>query len=966
MPIAYAECKDVTVDIGDKTVQKQAKRYVEAFGRILLTNYFDFEIINESGDVAKVSIGEKVENNIQPKEASFEKFTNLIEDYITPEHRTITSAKKLAEIMASKARLLRDNALASLTENPDSDIHAQYITFKEVLIHDLGEKEFADMYAQTLVYGLFVARYFDPTLPTFSRHEAQDLLPSTNPLLKKFFGHVAGTDYDPKIAWLVDSLIEAYLSTDVAGIMHKEFQKKQKDPVLHFYETFLLEYDKDLRKSRGVYYTPVPVVSFIVRSVDQILKTKFNLSKGLRDETKIDYKEKISQADGRTKDGIKQVDKKIHKVQILDPAVGTGTFLNEVIHEIYKSFKGQEGMWPGYVKDNLLPRLHGFELMMASYTMAHLKLGVTLKELGYKGHERLSIWLTNSLEEGVHEVPNLFMSQWLTEESNHASFIKSELPIMVVIGNPPYSGESFNKKYTGHDVYKVEPGGKQKLQEKNSKWINDDYVKFIRFAEKQIEKTGEGVVSFITNHGYIDNPTFRGMRWHLMKTFDEIYILDLHGSSIKKEITPDGGKDENVFGIKAGTAIIFAINKGNNDKHAKIYHAEFYGKQNTKYQKLNENSWESIKWKKLLPKEPNLYFAPLDNGIKEKYDQGFSVEEIFLLQNTGIVAKRDFLCYQDKKEKLIQIGEDMMNMEENDVRNKYLIPKDSDWVLNRAINDIKNIKADNEFIKEVGYRPFENKFTFYTGENRGFLARPVAKIANHFHKIDNISLITSKQGGAAHPTNWNTLFISKNIIDLNFYRRGGANSFPLYLCNENGIKTPSLKQAIWQKINEITGETKPEDILDYIYAVLHSPNYRQKYKEFLKIDFPRVPYPSDKKIFWKLVELGRELRGLHLLESPKVSDFITTFSVGGSNIVEKKYPIYKDNNVYINEAQYFGNVPESAWNFYIGGYQPTQKWLKDRHERELSSKDIEHYQKIIVALTETNRIMQEIDKIFNS
>ncbi len=955
-PIAYAECKDVTVDIDHKDVQKQAQRYVEAFGRILLTNYYDFEIINESGDVTRISIADKTESGIQPKEDAFERFANLICDYITPEHRTITSAKQLAKIMASKARLLRDNARASLKENPDSDIHAQYITFKEVLIHDLSEQEFADMYAQTLVYGLFVARYFDPSLKTFSRHEAQDLLPSTNPLLKKFFGHVAGTDYDPKIAWLVDSLIEAYLSADVAGIMHKEFEKKQKDPVLHFYETFLTEYDKDLRKSRGVYYTPVPIVSFIVRSVDQILKTRFNLPKGLRDESKIEHKEKISESDGRTKDGIKQITKKIHKVQILDPAVGTGTFLNEVINEVYKSFKGQEGMWPGYARDHLLPRLHGFELMMASYTMAHLKLGVTLKELGYEGHERLSVWLTNSLEEGVHEVRNLFMSQWLTEESNEASKIKSDMPIMVVLGNPPYSVSSSNKGESIRNLIKVY---KENLNEKKLN-LDDDYIKFIRFAENQIEKTGYGIVAMITNNSFLDGVTHRQMRKHLMETFDEIYVLDLHGNSLKKETAPDGGKDENVFSIMQGVSINLLIKSGTGKSLAKVYHAEIFGKQKKKYAELDESSFEAMKWKKLEASDPYYFFVPKDFRLEGEYQEGFHLTKLFDKYTSGIETQRDSFCIRWDKQDLHQVKSDLENLSAEEVTIKYHLKKDGrDWSISNAKRDI--IK-NNPSSRQILYRPFDLRWTMYTGSSKGFLAYPRDNVMKHLFS-DNLCLITSrltKGESFAHAS------ITKNIgekIYLSSKTSNNAFFFPLYLYHEDDTKTPNLDQPLWQKINETVGETKPEDILDYIYATLHSPNYREKYKEFLKIDFPRVPYPTDKKIFWKLVELGRELRGLNLLESPKVSDFITTFPIGGSNIVEKKYPIYKDGDVFLNETQYFGNVPELAWNFYIGGYQPAQKWLKDRRGRELSTEDIEHYQKMIVALSETGRIMGEVDEV---
>jgi len=967
-PIAYAECKDVTVDISNKEVQKQAHRYTDAFGKILLTNYYDFQIIQEDGNVVSISIATKNGNEIVSIENNFNQFINLIKEYITPDSRTIKSAKKLAKIMASKARIVRDNALASLGENKESDIFAQYESFKQVLIHDMSEEEFADMYAQTIVYGLFVARYYDPTLKNFSRHEAQDLLPSTNPLLKKFFGHVAGTDYDPKIAWLVDSLIETYLSTNVASIMNKEFKKKQKDPVLHFYETFLSDYDKSLRKSRGVYYTPEPVVSFIVRSVDEILKTKFNLVKGLTDTSMIDFTEKVQATDGRTKDGIKQINKKIHKVQILDPALGTGTFLNEVIHEMHKTFVGQEGQWSDYAENHIIPRLHGFELMMASYTMAHLKLGITLKELGYIGEDRLSVWLTNSLEESVHEVPNLFMSKWLTEESNQASKIKSEMPIMVVLGNPPYSGESFNKNYHGHDVYKVEPGGEQKLQERNSKWLNDDYVKFIRFAENQIEKTGEGVVSFITAHGYLDNPTFRGMRWHLMKTFDEIYILDLHGNSLKKEITPDGEKDENVFNIQQGTAIIFGIKKKENDnKLAQVFHSDIYGKKNDKYKILDNNAWDSINWVKLqIQSKGDLnFFIPKDFKMKKTYSKGFGLKEVFNLSGVGICSKRDKIAFHDQKKDLLDVLSDFEKLEENEIKTKYKILKESrDQKVSYAKQNINEFGIKDEYITKISYRPFDSKWTYFTDKTRGFLAYPVYNLMKHFIMGENIGLITNRQ---CQTLNYHHSFITKTINDLHITETANANpyTFPLYLYADDGTKVPNLDKEIWQKINEVVGDTKPEDILYYIYAMLHSPSYRKKYKEFLKIDFPRVPYPENKEIFFKLVDFGRELRGLHLLESEKVHKFITIFPEGGSNIVEEKYPKYEDEKVFINEKQYFGNVSEIAWNFYIGGYQPAQKWLKDRRERKLSNEDLDHYQEMIVSLAETDRIMEKINEVLN-
>lgn len=958
VPISYAECKDVTVDISDKEVVKQANRYVEAFGKILLTNYLEFQILDENGEVVKITIATKAGNSITPVEEHFQQFENLIRDYITPSSRTISSAKKLAEIMASKARLLRDNSLAAIRQNKQSEIYAQYQAFKEVLIRDMTEEEFVDMYAQTLVYGLFVARYFDETLTDFSRHEAHDLLPSTNPLLKKFFGHVAGTEFDSKIAWMVDSLIEAYKGTDVKELMHKEFEKKQKDPVLHFYETFLSEYDQSLRKARGVYYTPEPVVSFIVRSVDHILKTKFDLPKGLADTTKVEHEFRAQGVDGRTKDGGKKIKEQIHKVQILDPAVGTGTFLNEVIHEIHKTFKGQEGRWNGYVEKELLPRLHGFELMMASYTMVHLKLGVTLKELGYEGMtERLSVWLTNSLEESVHEVPNLFMSQWLTQESNEASKIKSEMPIMVVVGNPPYASSSMNpSKNLDGTLTSIGALVSEYKKDLNERKINldDDYIKFIRFAEHAVEQTGYGVVAMITNNSFIDGITHRNMRSHLMKTFNEIYIVNLFGDAKR-------GEEGNVFGIMQGVSISFFVKHSkNNDVRTDVFYSEISGSKENKFTYLNSSSFDSIKWRLLEPEEPYNFFSPKDFSASVDYEKGFELNNLIPVYNSGIQTKNDSLTIQFKEKNIIDIVSDFERLSVPELNEKYNIKAGGAWSADKAKADI--LRGEYKFTK-ILYRPFDIRYTAYTDRSGGFLGRPRSKTTAHFIERENIGLNCNKQNvneNFSHicitniPTTHGTFYLGN---------KGQDYLFPLYLYADDGSKTPNLNTDIWKEINDTVGKTNPEDILDYIYAVLHSPGYREEYREFLKIDFPRIPYPETKDSFWKLVELGRELRELHLLKSSTVNDYVTSFPEGGNNEVDKKFPEYRDGCVYINSKQYFGNVPQEVWEFYIGGYQPAQKWLKDRLGRVLSDEEVDYYQKMIVSMSETIRIMKEVDKI---
>ena len=721
------------------------------------------------------------------------------------------------------------------------------------------------------------------------------------------------------------------------------------DPVIHFYEDFLKEYDPDLRKKMGAYYTPLPVVRFIIRSVDYILQKEFNLPNGLADTSKLPNNK--------------------HRVQILDPAVGTGTFISAIITAIYERLKkqGQPGRWPAYVHNDLLPRLNGFELMMTPYTIAHLKVSIALRETGFKyfnetktGKTRLRVYLTNSLEqsEAQQDLFSFGFAESIAAEAKEADKIKNETPIMVVIGNPPYSGESSNKFYSGHDVYKVEPTG-EKLKERNSKFLNDDYVKFIRFAENMIEKTGEGIVAMITAHGYLDNPTFRGMRWHLSKTFDTIWILDLHGNAKKKEVAPDGSKDENVFNIQQGVAIIVAVKTGKKkaNEFACVHHTDIFGNRRNKFSILN-NSGE-LQWQKITLDKQMFFFVRKNIEGKEEYGKGFRLNDFFSQFSTGILTKNDDVAIAFHKNEIWSNVQKFFIEPEESLRLLFNLKRDSrDWVLKKAIDDIqRNYSEDN--IVTVSYRPFDSRYTYYTGTSRGFMAYSQMRVMHNLFNKKNLALVSGRQGQVVGGMEWNLLFATKDISDLNIFYRGGGTVFPLYVYDRDGSRTPNFNMEIVNKIENIVGKITPEDIFDYIYAVLHSPSYREKYKEFLKIDFPRIPYPKDTKTFKILVVIGAELRSLHLLESPKVNQFITTYPIAGSNTVEKL--TFKDGKVFINVEQYFGNVPEVAWNFYIGGYQPAQKWLKDRKGRALTNTDIEHYQKIIVALAETNRIIKEID-----
>lgn len=696
------------------------------------------------------------------------------------------------------------------------------------------------------------------------------------------------------------------------------------------------EYDFEQRIKYGAFYTPLPVVRFIVRSVDHILKNNFEMASGLADTRKIEVTAR--------KQGQK-IKENVHEVQILDPATGTGTFLNEVIRHIHKSFEGQGGRWDSYVDDDLLPRLHGFELMMAPYTIAHLKIGMTLQDMGYKEFtKRIGVYLTNSLEEGHKLEGSLFETigfpQSIAEEAREASKIKNDKPIMVVLGNPPYSISSSNK---GEWILDLIKDYKKDLNERKIN-LDDDYIKFIRFAEHFIEKNGKGIVAMITNNSFIDGITHRQMRKHLLETFDDIYILDLHGNMRK------GETDQNVFDIQQGVSIsIFVRTSKNKTKLGKVHHSELFGSRKEKYENLNANSIETIKWKKLDYKEPYYFFVPKDFSDNTEYDKGFKVSDLFITYSAGIKTKVDNVA--------IDINKEVLSMRVGDIiQNKYslqqmigkfdLNPKTT-WEYKKVL-EIANFKEEN--IVSYDYRPFDSRFIYY---DKNFLSRSRSEVMDNFFGKINIGLETSRNG--------DYIFISKIVSDEHFVS-DNSFKFPLYLYHNDGLKTANFNAKILEKIkSNIQGEVNPEDILDYIYAVLHSPSYREKYKEFLKIDFPRVPYPKENETFWKLVEKGKELRLLHLMESPKLREFITTFPESGSNIVEKIK--YENGKVFINETQYVGNVPEIAWNFYIGGYQPAQKWLKDRKGRKLSNQDLEHYQKIIIALAETDRITKEIDGI---
>ncbi len=680
VPIGYIEAKDIGIDLKDKKLKEQFDRYKSGLTNLIFTDYLEFHFYKDGEFITKIAIAEIENGTIKPLPHNFEEFNHLIKNFALTISQTIKSPTKLAQMMAGKAKLMADVIEKSLNYDDQqgirSSIKSQMLSFQQMLIHDIDNKSFADIYSQTIAYGMFAARYHDPTLPTFSRLEASQLIPKSNPFLRKLFQDIAGFDLDTRLDWIVEELVTIFLASDVAHIM-KNFGKstKQEDPVVHFYETFLGEYNPALRKARGVWYTPQPVVNFIVRAVDDILKTEFNLPQGLADTSKIKIKKKaVTQTGTGANSKIKEVEHEIevHKVQILDPATGTGTFLAEVVRHIHKKFEGQQGIWSKYVTNDLIPRLNGFELLMASYAMAHLKMDMLLTETGYKptDDQRFRIFLTNSLEEAHPDTATLF-SSWLSDEADQANAIKRDAPVMVVMGNPPYLGESKNKGEWIMNLmedYKKEPGGKEKLKERNSKWINADENKFIRFGQHFIDKNGTGILAFINPHSFLDNPTFRGMRWSLLNSFDKIYTIDLHGNSTKKEVCSDGSIDQNVFDIMQGVSINLFVKTGKKktEELAEVFYYDLFGKRQFKYDFLISNSIKSIEYEKLSNIEPDYFFKKKDLNLNAIYEEGFNLKDLFSINGVGICTKKDNLVYQEKEIDLINILENFNELEVNE------------------------------------------------------------------------------------------------------------------------------------------------------------------------------------------------------------------------------------------------------------------------------------------------------------
>ena len=962
----------------------QLKRYLHIFPNLLLTNFFEFRLYRNGVLIDKVLTGRPYVihklKTVPPVEKETE-FLKLLEKFFSFSLPKVYDAKNLAVELAKRTRFLKDEVIAQELEEEEKrgkgNILGFYKVFKEHLISGLTKEDFADLYSQTITYGLFAAR--TRTENGFNRKLAYDKIPKTIGILRDVFRFISLGDLPKQMEWIIDDISDVLATTDVYKLLDEYFnQHKGKDPVVHFYETFLAEYDPKMREKRGVYYTPEPVVSYIVRSLHHILKEYFDKKDGFASPS----------------------------VTVLDPAAGTLTFLAEAAKLAAEEFTSKygEGKKAGFIKEHILKNFYAFELMMAPYAVGHLKMSFLLEELGYKlqSDDRFKLYLTNTLEMeelAQTELPGMIS---LSEESHLAGKVKKEQPILVILGNPPYSGHSSNVYDEVKIYYQVD--GKP-LGEKNPKWLQDDYVKFIRFAQWKIDLAGEGVLGFITNHSYLDNPTFRGMRQSLMQSFDEIYLLDLHGNSLKKERCPDGSKDENVFDIQQGVAIALFIKKtplssplakGGIKGGCKISHSELWGVREDKYDWLNKHDIKTTKWKTIKPKSEFYLFIPRDEGLLKQYETYPKITDIFPVNSVGIVTSRDnFVIDFDRnalKRRIMQFRD--KKMPDEIIQQAYNLKDKSNWKLKDSRETIIKDEDWERAITKILYRPFDIQWIFY---HNAVIERSRKEVMQHMIQ-ENLGLCIGRAGQVVGLEKlWNVVYVSENIVDLNLFYRGGESVFPLYLYQEKdypkkkkslstvmllfepqaeyGMKKSNLSPAFFEKLTrEYKKAPSPEEIFYYIYAVLYSSIYRTKYAEFLKIDFPRVPFTSEYKLFKKIGDLGEKLVNLHLLKSSDLDAPVAKFQGKGNDKVEKpryeqppQSPLTKGELkgvVYINSSQYFEGIPKEVWEYQIGGYQVCDKWLKDRKGRPLSLDDITHYCKVVTSLKKTIEVQSKIDSAY--
>jgi hypothetical protein len=1002
--IGYLETKDIGAPLDAAEMTDQLHRYRANLPNLILTNYLEFRwyVDGARRQIARLAEWDARAKRLRRTPDGENHLRELLQGFLMREPAPITDADALARQMARYAHLIRDTICAAFQQNLASDILCDLrTTFAETLLPDLDQPDklpdFADMLAQTLVYGLFAARCYHTAETPFTRAAAAHEIPLTNPFLRGLFDTLTGAelDHEPFMPF-VDDLVTLLAQADMPSILTQFGARAQReDPVVHFYETFLKEYDPKQRERRGVYYTPDSIVGYLTRAVHALLQRRFGLPDGL-----------ASLADDSP-------------LYLLDPACGTGSFLAHIVafiqRELQRARKG--GLWNDETIQQLTRRLFGFELLMAPYTIAHLKLGLMLYPPSAptpKPPPRLGIYLTNTLELPDEQIP-MQLGPWriISQEAADAVTVKRETPLLVIIGNPPYSANSANKIEWIEALIRKDYYPRDHIKEQNPKLLLDDYVKFIRWAQWRLERTGGGILAFVTNHGYLQNPTFRRMRRALMEAFDELYLLNLHGNAREGETAPDGSPDENVFDIQQGVALLIAVRNfpnadaidkigdaidtigtrndrsgvpidtigdaidrigdpddkigdaidkiANPDDSAVVWYCDVWGTREAKYAFLNQHTLDSTPWQALQPQPPFYLFAPQNDALRTEYERGWRLTDIFRLHSTGIKTHRDHFAIAFDQQTLLQrIGEFRdLTIPDDEIRQRYALKDTRDWKLRESRQKLAHDPNWQAHFHPCLYRPFDVRWIYYSPT---VIELPRDEVMQHLIGGQNLALISVRQHTQADE--WALVGVSDKLTECCAIsnKTGEINYvFPLYLLTQDG-REPNLHEKFLQALRAVMDrEPTPEEVLAYIYAVLHAPSYRQRYAPFLRYDYPRVPLPASAEQFVRLASLGQHLIELHLLRCLSLRESPVGFPVSGSNRVERGYPRYRDGAVWINDSQRFTGVSQAVWAMRIGGYQVCEKWLKDRRGRALSNREIETYRRMVYALAQTLELVQVVD-----
>ena len=940
--IGHIEAKTPDSNLHDVEESEQLKKYRDALPNLILTNFLEFRLYRDGALIDKAEVCSPIAlHGLKPPvpedvEALFGLLI-VFYSFSTPE---IKSASELATTLADKTKFSQ-HILRGVLERKDKDsipLESFYEVFRKTLIGSLTEERFVDLYAQTITYGLFAAKIMAGK-EGINKENAWNFIPGNVPLLSHIFHTFVGPDTPEAMNWIINDTLNMLNKTDIVAITKaKEATYGTRDPIIHFYDTFLGEYNPDERAKLGVYYTPPEVVDYIVKSIHKLLKEQFGKEKGLAEE------------------GLK----------LLDPAAGTLTFIIRALGRALLELEDNRlgGMIPLNIKNHILSDFYAFEIQVVPYIIGHLRVAMSLEKVWdyeFEKDERFQFYLTNTLE--MKEPEQELLLPQLTEEGQEAKKVKEQVPILVVLGNPPYSVSSENKSEFIEKL--MEDYKREVKEERNIQPLSDDYIKFIRFAHWKINQTGKGIVGFISNNSYLSGVIHRGMRKELLETFDEIYILNLHGSSRIGEKTPEGGKDENVFDIQQGVAIAIYVKSEKPFKEKRLYYADLWGLRNDKYKYLRRIDVMSTDWQELEPVAPYYFFVPKDFALQEEYDKFWKVTDIFKEWSSGVNTHRDHFVVGFTKEEIIGRLKVFTGDLPDDEVSKVLNLKDTGtWKLKEEREKVKGKKLE-EKIYPYAYRPFDNRLICYEPH---IVERDRMNLMKHVLNKDNLVLATVRK---IPKTEDFSSFYCHFIGDRHFIS-DGTYFFPLYFypdkSKEKQKSTPNFTDEFLQAVKEVLGtESTPEEIFFYyIYAVLYSPTYRKRYEEFLKVDFPRIPLPSDTEKFKKLSEFGKELIELHLLKHPALQerDREIGFPKWGSNKVEKMKYDEKTKRVYFNKEQYFEGISKEVWEYQIGGYQVAEKYLKDRKKRELSWGEIEHYMRVAKTIERTIEVQRRIETVF--